>query len=347
VSLGSQRLTINLWLPLQPQNFRSGCFLPDLKYQGNGLMSVPNVLETKNILRPRKFAWRANLLEALPFLIPSLFFFCLFILYPMIDTIRLGFMEWDGFITNKATFVGFDNYVYTLTQDPVFWTAAKNSLIWVVMSLTIPTNIALGLALLLNQNIFGRDVFRMIFYLPAVLASIAVATMWRWMYNPHFGVVNYMLKTVGLKDRIQPWLGEPDIAIYSIFIASAWVSTGLNMVLFLAGLQGVPQDLKEAARIDGANTLDVFWNVTIPALRPTFVIVVAFTIIGSLKVFDLIVGMTNGGPAQSTQVLALWSYSQSFSNHYFGLGNAVGTVLLGLTLLIVIPYLRWTLGGED
>lgn len=302
-------------------------------------ITLPKVNNTKK--------WRSNLLEALPFLLPALFFFGVFLLYPLVEAIRLSFMEWDGFVTNPQTFVGIDNYVYIVNNDPVFWTAAKNSLIWVLLSLTIPTSIGLGLALLLNQNIFGRDVFRMIFYLPAVLASIAVATMWRWMYNPHFGVVNYIFDTFGLENFSQSWLGQPETALYAIFIASAWVSTGLNMVLFLAGLQGVPEDLKEAARVDGAGALSVFWNVTIPSLRPTFIIVIAFTIIGSLKVFDLIVGMTNGGPAQSTQVLALWSYSQSFSNHVFGIGNAIGTVLLGLTLLIVIPYLQFTLKGDE
>ena len=171
--------------------------------------------------------------------------------------------------------------------------------------------------------------------------------MWRWMYNPYFGAVNYILETFGMQHLSQEWLGDPDVAIYSVFAASAWISVGMNMVLFLAGLQNVPDELKDAARVDGAGVLQVFRHVTIPALRPTFIIVIAFTMISSLKVFDLIIGMTNGGPAQKTQVLALWSYSQSFSNHSFGLGNAVSTVLLGISLLIVVPYLVWTLKGDD
>jgi raffinose/stachyose/melibiose transport system permease protein len=284
-----------------------------------------------------------RLAEALPFLLPALIIFGAFTLYPLVDTIRLSFMEWNGFSGSPVTFVGFDNYDYVFTKDPVFWTAAKNSIIWVMLSLLIPTTGGLLLALLLNQPVPGRNIFRTIYYLPAVLAPIAVATMWRWMYNPYFGVVNYLLKTLGLESLKQPWLSDPDIAIFSVFAASAWVVTGLNMVLFLAGLQNVPPELKEAARVDGAGQLNVFRHVTIPSLRPTLIIVIAFTIINSLKVFDLIVGMTNGAPAQSTQVLALWSYTQSFGNHAFGIGNAIGTVLLGLTLIIVIPYLVWSL----
>lgn len=312
-------------------------------------MSILNGIASENTpskttIGPR---WRRAIREALPFLLPALFFYCTFILYPLVNVLHLSLMEWNGFVTTDPTFVGFDNYVTIFTEDPVFWTAARNSMIWMALSLTFPTSIGLGIALMLNQPIFGRNMFRMIFYLPAVLAHIAVATMWRWMYNPYFGVVNYILETLGLEELIQPWLGASNIALYSVFAASVWISVGMNMVLFLAGLQNVPDDLKDAARVDGAGVLNVFRHVTIPALRPTFIIVIAFTMISSLKVFDLIIGMTNGGPAQSTQVLALWSYSQSFSNHSFGLGNAVSTVLLGLSLLIVVPYLIWTLGGED
>ncbi len=287
----------------------------------------------------------ADLLGALPFLAPAFFFFGVFVLYPMVSTIQLSFFDWNGLAPTR-TFVGVDKYVSVLTQDPVFWTAARNSLVWVGLSLLVPTALGLLLALALNQQLAGRNIFRTIFYLPAVLAGIAVATMWRWMYNPNFGVVNFSLQAIGLGRWAQPWLGDRSLALFAIFVASAWVVSGLNMVLFLAGLQNVPRDLIEAALVDGAGAWQRFRNVTVPSLRPTFVIVIALTIINSLKVFDLIVGMTNGGPAQSTQVLALWSYSQSFGNHNFGEGNAIGTILLCLTLLIVVPYVIWTQRGE-
>lgn len=293
--------------------------------------------------------WRqasTDLLSALPFMAPALILFGTFILYPLVATIQLSFFEWNG-LSPERTFVGFENYVATLTRDPVFWTATRNSLIWVALSLLVPTTLALLIALALNQQLAGRTVFRTIFYLPAVLGSIAVATMWRWMYNPNFGAVNFLFEAVGLGDYTQSWLGDPKIALYSVFVASCWVVTGLNMVLFLAGLQNVPKELSEAALVDGANRWQIFANVTVPSLRATFVIVLALTVINSLKAFDLIVGMTGGGPAQNTQVLALWSYTQSFGNREFGPGNAIATILLGITLLIVIPYLVFTQQGED
>src|SRR5690606_37200032 len=138
------------------------------------------------------------------------------------------------------------------------------------------------------------------------------------------------------------WLGDKNIALYAVFIAFIWQSVGMNMVLFLAGLQSVQKEHIEAARIDGAHGWQVFRHVTLPALRPTMVIVFVLTFIGSIKVFDLVVGMTGGGPAQQTQVLALWSYQQSLTNHDYGAGNAIATVLLIVTLAVVVPYLAWT-----
>ena len=170
--------------------------------------------------------------------------------------------------------------------------------------------------------------------------------MWRWIYAPTIGAVDQALELMGLSHLAQAWLGDPQIALYSIFVAAVWQGIGFNMVLFLAGLQQVPQDLVEASQIDGANAWQRFRAVTLPALRPTTVVVVILTIINSLKVFDLIVGMTGGGPAQSTQVLALWSYTQSFSNHNFGMGGAAATVLLLISLGLVIPYLTWSMRGD-
>lgn len=284
-----------------------------------------------------------NLKSALPFVLPALLLYGAFIIYPMINTIQLGFYEWNGFQNVEKVFVGWENYKTLLTNDPVFWIATKNSLVWMGLSLVIPTSLGLLFALALNQKIPGRNVFRTVLYLPAVLAPIAVATMWRWMYNPNFGAINSILKVLQLENLKMSWLGDADVALYSIFFASTWVVTGLNMVLFLAGLQNVPKDLIEASKVDGANTLQSFFNITIPTLRPTFIMVLALTIINSLKVFDLIVGMTNGGPAQKTQVLALWSYYQSFGNHDFGAGNAIATILLIITLVIIVPYLTYTL----
>jgi raffinose/stachyose/melibiose transport system permease protein len=285
--------------------------------------------------------------SALPYLLPALVLYGYFLVYPMLDSVRLSFYQWSGFRTETPKFVGFDNYVRMFTADPVFWTATFNTLLWVVLTLAVPMMLGLLLALGLNRKLAGRNAMRSIFYIPSVFASITVAAMWRWIYNPTLGLVNQTLHQIGLGHWAQTWLGDPNIAIYSVFVASIWQAVGFPLVLFLAGLQSVPQELVEAAKIDGASTWQVFKAVTLPALRPTTVVVLILTIINSLKVFDLIVGMTGGGPAQSTQVLALWSYTQSFSNHAFGAGGAVATVLLIISLALVVPYMLWSLKGHD
>lgn len=296
---------------------------------------------------PRRRAGRSAFRAALPYLLPVLGLYGYFIVYPMLDSVRLSFYSWSGFRTEQPVFVGLDNYVRLLTADPVFWTSVRNSVIWVVLSLLVPMVLGLVLALALNRRMLGRNLMRSVIYIPGVFASITVAAMWRWIYNPTLGLVNQVLESIGLGSWSQTWLGDPNIAIYSVFAASVWQAVGFPMILFLAGLQSVPPELVDAARIDGAGTWQVFRNVTLPALRPTTVVVVILTIINSLKVFDLIVGMTGGGPAQSTQVLALWSYTQSFTNHSFGAGGAVATVLLVLSLALVVPYLAWSMKGQD
>jgi raffinose/stachyose/melibiose transport system permease protein len=296
---------------------------------------------------PRRRKRTSRLGVAAPYLLPALILYVWFLVYPMLDAVRLSFFEWSGFRTEEPAWVGLDNYVRLFSDDAVFWTAFRNSVIWVVLSLIIPTLIALLLALGLNRELVGRNVMRAIFYIPAVFASITVAAMWRWIYNPTLGFVNQFLEAVGLGEWAQSWLGDPQFALGSIFVASIWQGVGFSMVLFLAGLQTVPSELVDAAKVDGANAWQRFRAVTIPALRPTSVVVIILTIINSLKVFELVVGMTGGGPAQSTQVLALWSYTQSFTNHQFGMGGAVATVLLIITLALVIPYMAWSMRGEE
>jgi raffinose/stachyose/melibiose transport system permease protein len=203
------------------------------------------------------------------------------------------------------------------------------------------------LALSLNQKIFGRNSLRAIFYLPVIIAPIAVATMWKWMYDPFFGLFSQMLTSWGMQTWIKDWLGNKDIALYSVFIAYLWQTVGFSMVLFLAGLQNVSQTLVEAARIDGAGRWAVFKHVTLPALRPTITIVLVLSIISSLKAFDIVYGLTGGGPAQSTQMLALWAFTQAMQIFDFGRGAAISVVLLLITMAIVIPYLRWTQKHEE
>jgi len=285
-------------------------------------------------------------MQAFILLVPALAIYAIFALYPMLNVVIISFQKWNG-LDPQRPFVGLANYSAIFTRDPVFWVAFKNTVIWTLMSLIFPPLVGLLLALSLNQKIFGRNGLRAIFYLPVIIAPIAVATMWKWMYDPFFGLFSQMLTSWGMQTWIKDWLGNRDIALYSVFIAYLWQTVGFSMVLFLAGLQSVSQTLVEAARIDGAGRWAVFKHVTLPALRPTITIVLVLSIISSLKAFDIVYGLTGGGPAQSTQMLALWAFTQAMQIFDFGRGAAISVVLLLITMAIVIPYLRWTQKHEE
>jgi raffinose/stachyose/melibiose transport system permease protein len=284
--------------------------------------------------------------QAVVLIAPALAIYCLFAIYPMLQVLVLSVMKWNGLTANK-TFVGLANYAGILFADPVFWTAFRNTAIWTVLSVIFPPLVGFGLALGLNQKIIWRTPLRALFYMPVIIAPIAVATMWRWMYDPFFGLFNAILTGLGLPGLIQDWLGDGSVALYSTFIASVWQTAGFSMVLFLAGLQGVSKTLVEASRIDGASRWQSFLHVTLPALRPTITIVIILSTINALKAFDIVYGMTGGGPAQTTQMLALWAFTQSIQLGDFGRGSAISVVLLAITLAIVIPYLQWTLRRQD
>ncbi|NYT33728.1 sugar ABC transporter permease [Rhizobium sp. WYCCWR 11128] len=284
--------------------------------------------------------------QALILLVPALAIYAVFALYPMFNVVILSFQKWNG-LDPQRQFVGLANYSAIFTKDPVFWVAFRNTVIWTLMSLIFPPMIGLLLALSLNQKIFGRNGLRAIFYLPVIIAPIAVATMWKWMYDPFFGLFSQLLTSWGMQGWINDWLGNRDIALYSVFVAYLWQTVGFSMVLFLAGLQNVSQTLVEAARIDGAGRWAVFKHVTLPALRPTITIVLVLSVISSLKAFDIVYGLTGGGPAQSTQMLALWAFTQAMQIFDFGRGAAISVVLLLITMAVVIPYLKWTQKHEE
>ncbi len=290
--------------------------------------------------------WSDIRVQAALLLGPALVIYVVFAVFPMLDVIWLSFFKWNGLDPVKV-YVGTANYVDVFTKDPVFWVAFRNTVIWTALSVAIPPMIGLALALGLNQPIFGRNTLRAVYYLPVIIAPIAVATMWRWMYDPFFGLFGQILTSLGLQSWVMDWLGDRDIALYSAFGAYVWQSVGFSMVLFLAGLQGVNKSLVEAARIDGAGRWAIFRYVTLPALRTTLTIVLVLAIISSLKAFDIVYGLTGGGPAQSTQMLALWAFTQSMQIFDFGRGSAISVVLLGVTLAIVIPYMRWTQKREE
>jgi ABC-type sugar transport system permease subunit len=219
--------------------------------------------------------------------------------------------------------------------------ALKNNLIWIILTLFVTMTAALGFAVMLNKPFAGRTFFRGFFYFPAVIASIAVAIIWRWIYNPSFGFINQLLKLFGSEYQ-QSWISSPTASIYAIFFASLWQSAGLPMIFFLAGLQTVPEEVLEAATIDGASGPSRFFIITIPMMKETFVIVIANLIVGAMKVFDVIMGLTAGGPNNATQMMSTYMYSQTFRYNNVGYGTAIAVLMVLFMLIVIVPYVMFT-----
>ena len=273
------------------------------------------------------------------FLLPAFFFYGAFLVYPMLSSLYVSLFEWDG-LSAEMTFVGLRNYTRIFFEDEVALRALWNNILWTVGTLIIPTGLGLALALALNRGLRGSVVFRTIFYGPSVLPLVAVGLIWSWMYNPHFGAVNIALKAVGLDWLARGWLSDYDTALAATFVTQVWSHVGFPMILYLAGLQAIPKDYYEAARLDGANAWQSFRYVTLPGLAEAHVIVLSLAVIQAFKVFDIIYTMTYGGPGRTTQVLGTWMYFQTFQYYNAGYGAAIAWVIAFIVLVIAIPYVR-------
>ena len=273
------------------------------------------------------------------FLLPALALYVVFLLYPMVSSLYISSTDWDG-LSDSWNFVGLDNYQDIFFGDDISRRALRNNVVWTLFTLLVPTVLGLILAALLNGAVRGGTFFRSIFYLPGVLPLVAVGMIWGWMYNPNFGAVNEILRAVGLEDLTRGWLGDFTTALPATLVTALWQGVGFPMVLYLAGMQVIPREQYEAARIDGAGALETFRSITLPWLRETHIVVLTLAVIGSFNVFDLIYTMTYGGPGQTTQVLATWMYFNTFQYNNAGYGAALAWVIAAIAMLVTVPYIR-------
>jgi raffinose/stachyose/melibiose transport system permease protein len=273
------------------------------------------------------------------FLAPALAIYLVFLVYPIADSLWVSLHDWDG-LSPSWTFVGLDNYQRLLFEDPVAWQALKNNVLWTAFKLLVPTVLGLLLAVALNRAIAGRTVLRAVFYAPGVLPLVAVGIIWAWIYNPNFGFLNEILKLAGLGWLARGWLSDYGTAFPAVMMTSVWYATGFPMVLYLAGLQSIPVEQYEAAKIDGAASHQTFRYITLPSLKETHVIVITLAVINSFRTFDIVYTMTNGGPGRETQVLALWMYQNTFQYSHAGYGAALAWTIAFISLIVTIPYVR-------
>ena len=276
------------------------------------------------------------------FLLPAGVIYLSVVVAPIGYSAFISLFKWNGIA--KMEFLGLANFV-NLFQDSIFIKAITNNLIWILLSLFGTMTAALALAVMLNKPFPGRTFFRGFFYFPAVIAGIAAAIIWRWIYNPNYGFINQVLLLLGV-DFQQSWLSSPRASLYAVFGAALWQSVGQPMIFFLAGLQTVPEETLEAAHIDGASSIRRFLVITVPMMKETFVIVIANLIVGAMKVFDVIMGLTAGGPNDATQMMSTYMYSQTFRYNNTGYGTAVAVLMVIFMLAVIVPYIRFTAGKE-
>jgi ABC-type sugar transport system permease subunit len=262
--------------------------------------------------------------------------YVVFLVYPSITSLFFSLTDWDG-LSPTYNIVGLQNYL-DMVDDPVIATALKNNVIWTVVTLTVPLVVGLALAMLLNGKVRGKPFLRLVFYTPAVLPLVAIASIWGWLYNPQYGAINEFLRLIGLGQLAQPWLGQDSTALAAVMVPAIWVRVGFPMLLYLAALQGISAEMYEAATVDGATKSQQFWHITMPSLRPAHYIVLALSLIDSFKVFDLIYATTYGGPGTATQVMGTWMYANVFQYYLAGYGTAIAVVVTVIAIVVSIPY---------
>jgi multiple sugar transport system permease protein len=278
------------------------------------------------------------------FLLPSLLFVGVFSAYPILESFRLSFyrmiltLPWLG-----EKFVGWENY-RDLATDPVARGSLFTSLLFVAVTTPIEVLVGLAMALVLNESFRGRGWLRAIVLIPWALPTVVSSQMWRFIFNDRYGLFNYLIFGDATQNYWAP-LAEPGLALMAIMVADIWKTSSFAGLIILAGLQGIPQELYEAADIDGATRWQKFRRVTLPLIKPALLLALLFRTIDALKVFDLVFVMTQGGPADTTNILQFYGYKKTFAEGMIGYGSAIAVVAFSISLLLSIFYLRVSAAG--
>jgi raffinose/stachyose/melibiose transport system permease protein len=274
------------------------------------------------------------------YIFPGLVIYLIFVFFPILETIRTSFYQWDGFSNNRI-FIGADNYI-SLIGDSQFLNALLNNITFIVFYSIIPILIGLILASMLGRNpLRGLAFYRAGLFLPQIISMVVVGVTWRWIFNPAFGPLNVGLRALGLDSLTRTWLGDFTWALPAVGSVGTWVQYGFCMVLFLAGMQRIPEDYYEAAELDGANKLQQLLYITLPSLRPELGVALITTIIAALRVFDLVYVTTRGGPGDSTLVTGFLIYRAAFQQNRIGYAAAIATVMTILIFAISLVVLRF------
>ncbi|HRA68548.1 MAG TPA: sugar ABC transporter permease, partial [Caldilinea sp.] len=265
--------------------------------------------------------------------------FVMLVVYPMFNTIYLSFFNY-GLTDARIRFIGVNNFI-ELMGDEVFWRALRNNFTILVVSVIVQVGMGLILAALIDRGIrWGKGLARTLNFVPVVMSAVAVAILWQLIYDPTVGLANRFVTLIGLDPPSQGWLGDPRLVIFSILVVACWQYTGYVMIIILAGMQSVSPELYEAAAIDGATEIQKFFSITLPSIRNVNIAVILITMIGAVKVFDLVYILTRGGPANASQVMGTYIYYNAFTVNRAGYASAISVVLLVFALILGFLQLR-------
>ncbi len=270
---------------------------------------------------------------------PALILFVLLVVYPMLNTVYLSFFDY-GLTDPRIRFIGFNNFI-ELTGDEVFWRSLRNNATILVVSVIVQVGLGIVLSALIDRGLrWGKSAARTLNFAPVVMSAVAVGILWQLIYDPTVGLANRFVALFGLDPPSQGWLGDPRLVIFSVLVVACWQYTGYVMIIALAGMQSVSPELYEAAAIDGATEIQKFFRITLPSIRNVIIAVILITMIGAVKVFDLVYILTRGGPANSSQVMGTYIYYNAFTVNRAGYASAISVVLLLFALILGFMQLR-------
>ena len=298
------------------------------------------------LARPLLSRRTRDVLTGYAYLLPVVVVLAGTVLFPILKAIQMSLYHHVLIKPQEYGFIGLGNYA-RLLRDDVFWLSLWNSFVWVFGSVSLQFVGGFAAALLLHQTFHGRAVVRTLTLLPWVIPGVVVALIWEFLYQPNYGAINDVLGRLGVMTEKVAWLSNPSLAMPAVIVTNVWRGVPFFAIMLLAGLQAIPDELYEAARVDGASVTQRFWHITVPLLRPIIVVATATRIIWTFNYADLIFVMTSGGPAHATQITSTYTLLQAYSNLDFGYAATLSVVLLVIMLVFTILYLRVTRGVES
>lgn len=280
-----------------------------------------------------KVTYRKREMIYAAFVLPALLIFIIFFFYPVCSTLVLAFTD-KKTMSPEMHFIAFQNFRELFTETPVFYTAIKNNIFFTIVVTVLQSLFAFILALALDKALQGKNFFKTFFFAPVVISSVAISLIWSFMYDPNTGVLNSLFSVLHLDFLAQNWLGDKNIAMFSICLVQIWQWVGFEMIIFMAGLNNIPKESYEVAQVEGAKYFQTLFKVVIPQMRATILMAAVLTTVGCFKVFDLVYIMTGGGPVQTTEVIAKMIYDYAFKYDRMGFASAMSVVLLVIIMAV-------------